>query len=237
MDQNIAILLKQQWQNLPEELRRAVLDTSLKQNISNVAKKYSLDEEKEGGLLLETILVLIGLEYTKDYLRNIKEKCGLDDQTTRSVGNEINEVIFKSIGDSLKKLNAELETVDSAGTLEQEKPTPIPIRTPQKPSIPRQGLGMPETPAPPANLPTMPPVLEPAIPKDVEPQPKYGIAPGMLGKEDDMEIIPVDPSTDLVTNKLTSVVKLPKEQKFVNSAEKPKTEPYKGSDPYREPLG
>lgn len=219
MEENdINNILREQFVDLPESLKRAALDLQLKAKIAKISERVSVVEETQKDLIrLQTMFVIIALHPIKDFLRNLQKSVGLPEEKTRQIGSEISETIFKPIINDLKMVNEEIESARSVGATEQEqKPTVVPIRTTQAP-------------------PVQPTIPTPAI-NTTPPAPKYGIAPEMLGKKDDMEITPTDPSTSLVTDKLTSIVKLPKEQKFVSSFENKPKPGYDKGDPYREPL-
>lgn len=217
MDKNIQELIQGQWTKLPRGLRDVVLDLQFKTKIEATAQKYSLNQDQTESLLLETLLVMVGLEYSKNYLRNIQKDLKLSDQMTRVIGAEISATMFKPAGEDLKELNDKMEsaqTDESATrmdglviTPQEETSTPVKINRPLNREI--------------------------ATSNAESRAPSSGFVAGTMRVSStiDQGVIPIK---NIIDDKLNNIVKLPKEEKFVDALAQQKG--YKEIDPYREPI-
>jgi hypothetical protein len=99
--------LKKQFDRLPAEIQRAILDTNLSEKLQQITKNNKLMIDQAGSLQIETILVLLGLQPLNNYINNVKENVGLSDEQAKSVAKSVDELIFVNIRESLKKINEE----------------------------------------------------------------------------------------------------------------------------------
>ena len=108
MDQETINQLKQQFQNLPQEIQNAILSVNLSEKLQEISKNNKLMFDKAGLLETETILVLYGIEPLENYTSNLIKNVGLTSIQASVIAHDVNESIFKSIRESLKKINDQI---------------------------------------------------------------------------------------------------------------------------------
>ncbi len=125
------------FQSLPEDLREAIVSVNTAEIIQGLGKKYKLHVDKTAILGDEIGLVMFGLTNPKDFMINLKRRLEIPEDMARDLTAEINEQIFKSIRESLKKIHnlaREEESESSRPTTDDRQPTTKPI-----PELPKLG--------------------------------------------------------------------------------------------------
>ncbi len=107
MDEEIQNNLKQQYLALPPEVRTAIDDIDLPNKLQQVASNNKIMLDQAGALEIETTLVLFGLEPLDDYVNNLVKNVGLPKNQALIVAHDVDELIFKSVREALKKINEE----------------------------------------------------------------------------------------------------------------------------------
>ena len=69
---DIEQIIKEQLTKLPDDVKKAISSVDLRDKIKKIAEKNRLHIDQAGDLETETVLVMLGLEPTDDYKRNIK---------------------------------------------------------------------------------------------------------------------------------------------------------------------
>ena len=110
--------LKKQFNKLPADVQQAILDSDLPGKLQQITKKNKLMIDQAGGLQIETILVLFGLQPLGNYVNNIKENVGLPEEVAKEVAKDIDALIFKNVRESLKELN---DFFSVENTIEEKK--------------------------------------------------------------------------------------------------------------------
>jgi hypothetical protein len=97
--------LEQIFENLPDELRKAIASVESANILMEVGKKHNLLIDKIGEMSDETGMVLFGLTHPKDFVANLASRLGVDIETARNIADEINTKIFAQVRESLKKMH------------------------------------------------------------------------------------------------------------------------------------
>ncbi len=193
-------IIKERLEVLPEEIKMAIKSTDLAVKFNAISEKHSLLLDKNAILQNETMFVMLGLESTNDFVRNIERELDISRNEAVAITMDINKEIFDPLRSSLQKMQeeadfeseieeeAEKETgsAPTIGNIETQKPKIIPglvSQTPQPaPVTPPTPSAVPATPPSiptPPPTPTTPPVFVAktiAIPKP-EPMPQPTIMP------------------------------------------------------------
>ena len=92
------------YQELPEDLQRALVSPSFSNAITETGKKEGLAIDKIGELAEETGFVMLGMTAPSDYVKNLTARLGVPQEKAKMIAEEINQKIFKPVRESLKKL-------------------------------------------------------------------------------------------------------------------------------------
>ena len=125
--------IKDRYKSLPADIKEAIKSNDLAGKFNLIAEKHSLHVDQNGALQTETLLVMLGLESTHDYLGNIQKELDISRDEALSIAIDINSQILDPIKDSLRIMQ-EGEGIDEP--VYQSKPvTPanLPTPTPAQP--------------------------------------------------------------------------------------------------------
>ena len=118
---DIQEIIKQRYQELPEDIKRAIKSTDLATKFKNIADKHSLHIDQNGTLQTETILVMLGLEPTEDYVENIQRNVEVSRTEALSVAEDVNSEILDKIKNSLRSFQEQSE-IEETPTIETPPP-------------------------------------------------------------------------------------------------------------------
>ncbi|MDO8430480.1 MAG: hypothetical protein Q7S72_00610 [Candidatus Taylorbacteria bacterium] len=225
-------IIKEILKILPEKIKQAIKNTDLASKFDMIAGKHGLHLDQNNTLQTETLLVMIGLEPTKDFVGNLEKNLEVSRNEALSLVDDINKEIFYSIRETLE----EIQSVDEETP---QPPTPVP-----PPPIPRPPLS---NPAPSIQTPYKNPINATPPPTIVRPtleqagrftieKPPVGMGGSQyntnINKENVLKGIE-DKETKMIDHLLTTPVN--STQKV--EVQKPVVEnkPY-STDPYREEL-
>lgn len=167
------------YENLSDELKRAMMSVSSAEIIYEVGRKHGLNVEKIGVLAEEIGYIMLGMIPPSGFISDLKDLLEVEENKANEIGQEINHKIFLPIREEMKRIygtsfseetiTERQETSDMRqGTIERPTPPPIPQR-PTPPFIPSQPMptprSFPQRPVPP----TIPP----------RPTPEFGSGPRM----------------------------------------------------------
>lgn len=112
MDNLLKTDLKKQYEKLPVELQKAIASADLATKLQDISKKNHLMIDQAGDLEMETMIVLLGLEPLNQYTNNLIKNVGMTQEQALAVAHDVDEMIFKSIRESLRKINSEEENIN-----------------------------------------------------------------------------------------------------------------------------
>lgn len=217
---DIQEIIKNRYEELPADIQQAIKSTDLASKFNLIANKHSLHIDQSGALQTETILVMLGLESTNDYVNNLQKGLEISRNEALSLAGDVNREILDSIRTSLRVLQEQNEKAD------EQTQTPItppkPVTEPVRPTIP----------LPPPNLPTSsgPSPLEQAGQFTLEKEIVHSSSPQYketnINREQLLKSIEATPIT-LADHLLTTPISSPQkvEEKKPNTV-----------DPYREQI-
>jgi len=112
-DKETQDIIAEQIKKLPQDVKDAVFSVDYSATLDQITKKNRLLIDQEGKLETETTLVMVGLEPLVDYKKNLLKNTGIDEKTIDVIIIDVDELIFKKIRASLKKMNDEMENENS----------------------------------------------------------------------------------------------------------------------------
>ena len=102
--QDIKTLLKKHFKRLPEKLQHAITASTAPEKLRAIAEEYKLHLDQGQALENETYLVMLGIEESDDYEKNIKRELRVDSETAEKIASAVGKEIFLPIRDALKEL-------------------------------------------------------------------------------------------------------------------------------------
>lgn len=123
---NMATQIKQEeiitkYQELPEDLQKALVSSSFSNAITETGKKEGLAIDKIGELAEETGFVMLGMTAPADYVKNLTARLGVPAEKAKMIAEEINQKVFQPVRESLKKVHG---LSPEAPKVESRKPLP-----------------------------------------------------------------------------------------------------------------
>jgi len=104
--------LEQMLESLPEDVKSVLFGFDTGSKIRSIGAKYSLHIDKLSILVDETNLVMFGLTKPNDFSEIIQSKLNVTKDVAELIVHDINEQIFDSIRESLKKIHNTDELVE-----------------------------------------------------------------------------------------------------------------------------
>ncbi len=101
---DIQQIIKDRYKELPEDIQQAIKSNDLASKFNAIAEKYNLHVDQNGALQTETILVMLGLEPTENYLDNVQKALEIPRNIALSITEDINNEILNNIRTSLRTL-------------------------------------------------------------------------------------------------------------------------------------
>lgn len=129
---DIQQIIKDRMKVLPDEIKQVIKSTDFAIKFNVVADKHDLRLDQNGRLQTETILVMLGLETTDDFVRNIERELEISRNEAIAITMDINREIFNPIRSSLQKMQEEENTEPEKNPIVNQPPT-----TPQTPITPQ----------------------------------------------------------------------------------------------------
>ncbi len=137
--------LEDRFKSIPDDVRDMMTSPETMEAVRQIGQKYHLHVDEMDELYEETGHVMLGLTRTKDFIGNLRKRLPkYDPPLVQSIALEINELVFKPIRESLKKLESTVraEPLSAAPTSTQreellraiEDPStlaPLPVKTPE----------------------------------------------------------------------------------------------------------
>lgn len=113
-------ILKERFEQLPEDVKEAILATPWKEKLRQISGKHNLHIDQAGHLGEETVLVMFGVEHADNLVSNIAKHVEVSEDKAEAIAEDLNREIFLKVRESLKKIFEERsESGDSflAGSL------------------------------------------------------------------------------------------------------------------------
>jgi len=107
MNDDIKKIIAEQLPKLPTDVRNSILSVDYSSQLQEVVKRNKLLIDQAGKLEVETTLTMLGLEPLSDYISNLERELQLPREKAVIVANDVDELVFKNIRESLKQMNEE----------------------------------------------------------------------------------------------------------------------------------
>ena len=98
------------FDKLPEEVREAITSAEVNEKIEAIGKKNGLLIDQMGELADEVGLVMLGLSRSNDFVNNIISRCSVSRKVAGETAKDINDEVFGSIREHMRKLEMGTET-------------------------------------------------------------------------------------------------------------------------------
>ena len=242
---DIQQLIKERYSELPPDIQSAIKSNDLASKFDKIVAKHNLHVDQNGALQTETLLVMLGLEPSTDYVDNLQKELDVSRSEAQSIAEDVNNDILNSIKNSLRILQETRE--ESEGDV--AAPAPIPKPPAQAPD-PRKNVIPPNLPITPqsSNIPK-PPVsnlspLEKVGGFTLEKNPSSNSPlyndstlkkESVLNDLENIEKLKPKNASAFVDHLLANPVSNPQQVEIKKPSTPPAT-PKPGVDPYREPF-
>ena len=90
---------------LPQKLRQAIPAVETADKIREAAEKNNLNKEQLWNFSYLVGMVLLGETNITAFVKEIQEKCELDEESARQVARDINQAVFLPVKEELKKIH------------------------------------------------------------------------------------------------------------------------------------
>ena len=107
MDKETNDIIAKQMAILPKDVKDAIASVNYQNALRDITKRNGLLIDQAGKLETETTLVLLGLELLKDFVDNLTTNLGISRDKAILIAHDADVLIFKNIRDSLRKINDE----------------------------------------------------------------------------------------------------------------------------------
>lgn len=105
------------FDTLPKDLQDAITSIDTTTALQEIGSKNNLLLDKQGELGSEVGYVMMGLTKTKDFVRNLQNRLGVNLETANSIAKDVNDKIFLKIRESLRQAQEKQVEQDQAETI------------------------------------------------------------------------------------------------------------------------
>jgi hypothetical protein len=151
MDENVKQLIKDRINQLPKEIRQAILDPSLSDKFTEIANRHALRVDQNGELQLQTLLVMLALRPSDEYVDTLEKELGVSNREAQALADEVNREILGSLRQTIRSVEEEEEREDAREEVRKSFPpefqtptsgsTPTPTPAPKIPVSPIEKAG------------------------------------------------------------------------------------------------
>jgi len=122
-------IINQKARNLPKEIQEIISNGSWHNKLIEIGKKYALRVDQISELENETVLVLLALNSSDEYVNEIQKRLGVIGTKAQEIAKDAEEMIFKNIREELKQVYA------SGGAPDEEEIAPVEEKVLEKTGI------------------------------------------------------------------------------------------------------
>lgn len=233
-------------ETLPPEIKQAIFSIDYPQKLQQIIKNNKLLIDQGGKLEAETTLVMAGIEPLDNYVKNLRENVGLSSIQASVVAHDVDELIFKNIRESLKKINEQIKEEDRilSGAEKVSEPTKEDvlsgIENPKNISSGEVPVSISSQPS--SNKSDVHETIDRGIEIKINNLPE--IAPKILPSVSIVNTKPIElfhkntpPVSNIVESKMTSTLIIPKKNIIIEEKTKlPEKRTGGSGDPYRESV-
>lgn len=127
MDSEVQKIIQERAATLPRPVKEAFIRIDIKKRLWAIAQKNGLRVDQSGILETETLLVLLDLEKTSDFIENLV-RGGVPREIARRIATEVNTEIFEAIRSDLVAATetSQNTSTQSSSTIQPTPPTHVP---------------------------------------------------------------------------------------------------------------
>ncbi len=114
METDIEKIIKKRAEKLPTKVAEAIRSVPWMESANKIAKNNKLNQEQTGLFVIETAIIVLGIESPKKYPINLAENAGLNDDAVVKIAKEVDEQIITPIMRLVEKNNPYQEVKTSA---------------------------------------------------------------------------------------------------------------------------
>lgn len=94
-----------QFYGLSDELKKHFASVKTAEHIMIIGQKHRLTEKITRQLTRVTSMVLLGETNITEFVKEIQEKCKMEEESARQVARDINQAVFLPVKEELKKIH------------------------------------------------------------------------------------------------------------------------------------
>ncbi len=94
--------IKEQLDNLPEDLRKAIIETDIEQTIFSIGERFKLPIDKRGELFYQTQIFMIGFTRSDQFVKSLTQSLNIDADIAGNIALAVNDQIMSPIRQTLK---------------------------------------------------------------------------------------------------------------------------------------
>jgi hypothetical protein len=102
-DGEFDVKMKERFKQLPKVVQDAITSADVEKRMRSLADTQKLHIDQWEALENEVMLALLGFQPIADLQKNIKSEVGIDDQTAKSLTEEISKIVFEPIRQELER--------------------------------------------------------------------------------------------------------------------------------------
>jgi len=103
-------ILEEKYRSIPDNVREAISSTEVNEKLQEIVNKYKLQLDEGEELTKEIGYVMLGLKSPDSFVKNIQRATELNRETAEKVAEDVNNIIFKDIKDSLREITQKQAT-------------------------------------------------------------------------------------------------------------------------------
>ncbi len=97
--------LEEKYRSIPDDVREAISSSEVNRKLRELTDKYKLQFDEAEELTKEIGFVMLGLKHSDNFVKNIQKATALDYPTSKKIAEDVNNLIFTDIRESLKKIH------------------------------------------------------------------------------------------------------------------------------------
>ena len=97
--------LEEKYRDIPDDVREAISSVEVNKKLRDLTDKYKLQFDEAENLTKEIGFVMLGLKPRQDFVKNIQIATELDYETSKLIAEDVNNLIFHNVRESLKKIH------------------------------------------------------------------------------------------------------------------------------------
>ncbi len=102
-DKDFKGIIKERFKQLPKVVQDAITSADIEKHMRELANTHRLHLDQWETLENQVMLTLLGIEYSDDLEKNIKNEVGVDEATAKLLTEDISKIVFEPIRQELER--------------------------------------------------------------------------------------------------------------------------------------